>query len=150
MHSIADITMTLETLNTAIQTELNLTISQHQLAEATQKQALDDWLAANRVAVLAALDQLANMSVNPLQTKILAGDCTLIGLQKQYEITLTINDADLRTILDSALECHKCLRLLVLLCEYNESHPENLLYMGGLRRISPDQNDYLLYFATRQ
>lgn len=139
----------LETLNAAISQELQLSISQHELQETQQRQALDDWLSANRVAVLAALDQLATLSVSQLQTKILAGECVMIGMRKQYEITLNITDVDLRATLDNALSCPRCLRLLTLITEYNELHPESLLYMGGIRRISPDLNDYLIYFATR-
>ena len=139
----------LTSLNTIVETELTLTINQHILAEQQQATALNDWVTLNRTAVLACLDTLASMSVTPLQAKILNNECTTVGLQKQYEIQLTIDSADTRAILDDALSCPKCLRLLTLITEYNDLHPDSLLTMGGIRKIKQDENIYLIYYQTR-
>jgi hypothetical protein len=139
----------LEKLNATISQELQLTISQHQLQETQQKQALDDWLAANRVNVLAALDTIATMSVTPLQTKILANGCVMVGLQKQYQIELTIESIDLRATLDDALSCPRCLKLLILITEYNEMITGSLIMMGGIRKLTSDGNQYIVHYSTR-
>jgi hypothetical protein len=139
----------LTSLNAIVSTELELTINQHILQEQQNLAALNDWLTVNRTSVLTALDTLASLSVAPLQAKILANECTTILNRKQYELTLTLDNADLRAVLDDALACPKCLRLLTLITEYNDAHLDSLLTMGGIRKISADANDYLIYFSTR-
>lgn len=139
----------LESLNLIISQELALSNAQRIQRDQQMIADLVDWVNANRTSMLSVLDTLVSLCVQQLQAKILNNECTTIGQQKQYEIQLTIDSPDLRASLDNALSCSRCMRLLAIINEYNALHPDALLSLGGVRRISGDQNDYLIYFSSR-